>query len=236
MSSSGIISQGAKRVASMIFSSPKFKGSINSSVGFIEFDLVLKESHEWKTSPTSNPIENGSDITDHVIIEQDKITLNGYITNSSIDIDLASFIGGTIAAYTPFGAGSILSEALYKKPKKVLEAFQMLYKLKEAGEEVSIVTTLKVYKDMVISNISIPREPSDGDAIEVKIELVHIQKVDVEMVEIPKGIKKGKTASKKTATAADNAGKKVAEKAQDGSKKSLIQSGYDGLKSLVGIK
>jgi hypothetical protein len=236
MGANGIISQGAKRAVSMIFSSPKFKGSIDGSVGFIEFDLVLKESHEWKTSPTSNPIENGADITDHVIMEQDKLILNGYVTNSSIDIDLASFIGGTVAAYTPFGASSILSEAIYKKPKKVLEAFQMLYKLKEAGKEVSIVTTIKVYKDMVISNISIPREPSDGDAIEVKIELVHIQKVDVEMVEVPKGIKKGKTISKKTATTADNAGKKIAEQAKDGSKKSVIKAGYDGLKSLVGIK
>jgi hypothetical protein len=229
MGANGIISQGAKRAVSMIFSSPKFKGSIDGSVGFIEFDLVLKESHEWKTSPTSNPIENGADITDHVIMEQDKLILNGYVTNSSIDIDLASFIGGTVAAYTPFGASSILSEAIYKKPKKVLEAFQMLYKLKEAGKEVSIVTT-------IISNISIPREPSDGDAIEVKIELVHIQKVDVEMVEVPKGIKKGKTISKKTATTADNAGKKIAEQAKDGSKKSVIKAGYDGLKSLVGIK
>lgn len=226
MQIAGLISQAAKVGVGIYFGEAGSKVSIKNDVGSIYFDAVFKENHDWKSTATSNPVEDGSPITDHIINEQDKLSLTGFVSNASIDLDLAALAVATSQAYVPYGLGTIYSDAAQSKPKKVQEAFNVLYALKEAKREVVVATRYKIYSDMVITNISIPREVGDGDAIEINIDFVKISKVSTQMVDMPKGIVKGKAASKRTPTSEEKKGVVQAEKVE-GKPKSVVDGVVD---------
>jgi hypothetical protein len=54
---------------------------INGFTGSIDLDATLKQSYEGASKPTDHPIEDGSVITDHVILEPETITIEGVISD-----------------------------------------------------------------------------------------------------------------------------------------------------------
>lgn len=52
-------------------------GMISGSSGSFDFDVVTIESHESTLRVTENPIETGSNISDHAVLEPKEIVING---------------------------------------------------------------------------------------------------------------------------------------------------------------
>ena len=52
-------------------------GMISGSSGSFNFDVVTIESHESNLRVTENPIETGSNISDHAVLEPKRVTING---------------------------------------------------------------------------------------------------------------------------------------------------------------
>lgn len=196
----------------IFFGRTQTKDIIRGEFANIEFDAVLLESHQWSADATSNPVETGSPITDHVIEQADKLALTGFISDSSITLssNLAIFSGN--------------------KPKTQI-AFDALREAIKAKETVTIYTKFKLYEDMIITKIDIPREKADGNSIEVKIELINIRKVSTALVDIPKGIGTNQ-ANSSTAN--------KAQKQADQGKKSPVVKPLErvssGLSAALGIK
>jgi hypothetical protein len=174
----------------LLFDSPVFITKFGNSLGNIELDANLEENHEWVAEATSNPVEEGAPITDHVIEQSDKIRIHGFISNN------------------PVTSGFLVSQI-----SNVQDVFNLLYDLIKLKEPITVYTKLKVYTDMILTHVSVPKAPGVGDAVEFDAEFIHIRKVATQTVDVPKGV-----SAKKDAKTPAAVGRK-AEPAKDAGKK-----------------
>ena len=177
----------------ILFENSSFVTKFGNQFGNIELDATLEETHEWMAEATMNPVEEGAPVTDHVIEQPDKIRIKGFITNSPITSGIS-----------------------FSQISKTQEVVDMLYDLIKEKEPVTLYTKYRVYTEMVLTNVSIPRAAGVGDAIEFNADFVNIRKVATQSADIPPGIGQKKTAKtpasvQKKAEPTKDAGKKQTE-------------------------
>lgn len=137
-----------------------------SRVGALILDAMVNESHEFTRSVTQFPVQEGAPITDHVRHEPTKITIEGLITNtpttyssviSQFFYDIASGRERTLneTSYTRVsGAFDLLMEMI-----KEADTYDVAPK---AMEPIDVVTTMRLYKDMLITSLTINKDkPED---------------------------------------------------------------------------
>ena len=189
----------------LFFGGQKFQSMFGNQYGNIELDAMLDESHEWSAEATSNPVEDGAPVTDHVIEQADKLTIRGVVTDAPLNASssILGFIGGGSA------------------DNKTQTVFDLLDTLIKKREVLTVYTKHKTYSDMVLTNVTIPRSAGVGEAIEFRAEFIHIRKVATQTVDVPDGVSAkpeakaggaGGAVSKK-ASATKESGKKQATKA-----------------------
>ena len=160
-----------------------FKHKFGNDYGNIELDAVLQEEHEWSAEATSNPVEEGAPITDHVIEQADKLRVSGFVSNTPVTLSgsIASFLGGSSAP-------------------KTQDVFDLLHELLKLKQPMTVYTKYRIYDDMVMTAVNIPRSTSNGDALEFNVEFVHIRKVATQIVDVPNGISSKKASNGDAAT------------------------------------
>lgn len=149
-----------------------FQTAFGNSLGNIELDAVLDESHDWQADATMNPVEEGSPVTDHIIEQPDKLKIRGFISETPL-----------VASESVRGANSTPWAESLTQP-----VFDLLRDLIKARETVTVYTKYRIYDDMVLTNLNIPRSAATGEAIEFTAEFVHIRKVATQTVDVPDGI------------------------------------------------
>lgn len=146
-------------MATLFFNSDK-----DYKVGAITFDLLLSEEHNFNSTVSQYNVENGSSITDHV--QNDIIT-------------------GTMSALiTTFSLYD--GEIITNKCQDVLDKLEELYLKKEL---VDVVTLLKVYKNVIVTGINIPKDNSLGEAFIVTINFQQVNIVKLSEFQIIAKIK-----------------------------------------------
>jgi hypothetical protein len=143
------------------FSRPGVLGS--SEAIALELDAVLAESPEYIATPTRNPIETGANVTDHVTLVPQKLTLEGIVSN------------------TPVSLFRILSGITFSDPAQ--DAFRFIRDLYRNREPFDFVGGLDIYRDMIITSFNPSRTPVTGDILQFTITMEKIQFADSEVVQ-----------------------------------------------------
>lgn len=182
------------------------KTTFGNLLGNIELDATLDENHSWSAEVTQNPVEEGAPVSDHIIEQADKLSLNCFVTDTPL-----------VASDTVSGTVNGVSVG-----NRTQGVFDLLYDLIKRKELVTVYTKYKVYPDMAISDISVPRAAGVGEAIEFRVEFIHVRKVATQLVDVPKGISPKKTAKANKAIANKTEPKKDAGKQQATDKTSTI--------------
>ncbi|MCW1825694.1 hypothetical protein OLZ31_02330 [Enterobacter asburiae] len=168
--------------------------------GILEFDVVEQEPHDWTRDITTNPVEGGSPIADHIIRQPKKLSVTGMISNTPVR--------------------GIISRIEGEPPKdNVREAIALLENFYNSNELLTVYTRDIVYENMLITSISIPRRTEDGTAINFSMDFQQVNIVTTATTKLPPGIGVGKDgksnakdkATKNRATGTKNAGKAAAE-------------------------
>lgn len=141
-----------------------FKENRKYGVGTINFDLVLSENHNFSANATTHPVEDGSEISDHIINALENGTLNGLISNFSIN------------------AGEITSN----RSQDVFDALVALWKEKTL---VTITTVMRVYEDVVITSMPFLRDGSQGESLPISISFRQMRVVTLEQIELEVEVK-----------------------------------------------
>jgi len=152
-------------------------------IGVLEFDATIHESHEYVNTVTEFPVEKGFNISDHVIRQPEKLTMEGFITNTPIprSSDLSPIDG---------------ANAEQSRVETALEQLLDLAGLPSPTKNVSDITTdalfpkvidivetgLRQYKNMVITRITIPRDRNTGETMQFTCEMKHLITVMTETV------------------------------------------------------
>ncbi|AKJ41493.1 phage baseplate protein [Pragia fontium] len=143
--------------------------SLNNQYINMEFDVVVAEDHTWTSEVTSNPVEYGEPVCDHVQRKADTLSLSGVISNASLQ---------RWRGYIWEKIGDLLN-----KESNVQIAFDKFRKIMDDKQPVTVYTRYRNYPDMVMTSLTIPRKREDGDAIEFTASFTHIKRVATLLVD-----------------------------------------------------
>lgn len=133
---------------SLIFGHKYAQSQINqirTGLNLITFDTMVSEEHRFTSRVTYYPVESGTIVSDHIINQPDIVVLSGLISDTPLSI-LAPF-------------------------NRSVAAFNALIQIHERRQVVDIVTGIKVYKNMAITSIDVPRTVKTGQTLTFNIEL-----------------------------------------------------------------
>ena len=186
----------------LYFGGQWFQTAFGNQYGNIELDAVLDENHEWSAEATINPVEEGAPVTDHVIEQADKLKLKGFVTDTPLTVSQS--VNGIV------NSGQV--------GNRTQTVFDLLHELIRLKEPMTVYTKHRIYDDMVLTNVTIPRAAGVGEAIEFSAEFINIRKVATQMVDVPDGINPKKEAK---AGGANGSTAKKAEPTKDAGKKQV---------------
>lgn len=108
-------------------------------ISTIELDIIINESATATARVTENPVENGANVNDHIIIEPMTFTTQGVVSNIS-----SSFIGQFTQLPTIFNQDN----------SKAIEAWDALLLLQAERIPFDLVQGLKTYNNVVILSLN----------------------------------------------------------------------------------
>ncbi len=129
---------------------------VTKQIQDLQIDIVSSEVIELPSETTDNPIESGSEITDHII-------------NRPIMLRMVCQIGGS---------------TLLNFTDRKLEGYEALKKLRDDKQPVTVVSGLETFSNMLINNITIDRSLQNASVLQFQIEfkqakIVSSQRIDV---------------------------------------------------------
>ena len=127
------------------------------TVGIIELDCSVSETHTGTCDITNHPVEAGSVMSDHIRELPDEVEINGLVTNTPL-VFLAS-----LTSKSPVKPESV------HVLDRVGAAYQKLRELKSSGVVMDVVTSLRTYTDMAITSLVISRDAATGNVLDCNI-------------------------------------------------------------------
>lgn len=158
-----------------------FETGQSTTIGALSLDALITEGTGLRAKATEYAVEEGSPITDHVVLESERLKLSGWITTNSV------------------------IEMTADGRPKLLEAKATLRKIIADRNEITVSTGLDTYTGMVLESCDINRS-NEGDHLTVDMELVQIRKAVLRQADIPPAKTSG-TATGKAGTTKTPAGK-----------------------------
>jgi len=138
------------------------------SIGGFVIDAFIREAYSFKNSVTDIPIEEGSNISDHVIEEP-------------LEIQITGFIGKTEFTVWEGPLPETQADIEVPDPKaRIRDAHFELLRLKSAKQPVDVVTGLDTYPNMVIISYDIDRSAETGADLPFEMSLKQIKIVKSE--------------------------------------------------------
>lgn len=115
----------------------------------ITFDTMVSEEHKFASRVTYYPIERGTIVSDHIFNQPEMVNLSGLITDTPLNI------------FAPFN--------------RSVAAFNTLIQIYERRQIVDVVTGIRVYRNMAITSLDVPRTVKTGQTLTFNIQLQKIR-------------------------------------------------------------
>ena len=141
------------------------------SVGAVELDLILDESHSKNAQVTENPLQDGRAVSDGIYLELREGSLTGLVSNHSIK--------HSVPPDRQTAEGLLDKAENYQLENRANQAWEDLKSLMDSKRLVTIVTSLEVYNNVAITSIETERDGDTGDALEIKVGFKQVQKVQL---------------------------------------------------------
>jgi hypothetical protein len=139
-----------------------------ASMGMLTLDAALTEDEEYKNRVTVFPVENGLDISDHIRQEPDEFKVEGVVSDTpdySDAID-GQYSGSAYRALLAMVGRDYVSRETDPIPTNEYPAPIM----------VDVISKFRVFTDMFLETLHIPRTVNTGDTIQFT---AHFKKVRI---------------------------------------------------------
>lgn len=155
-----------------------FQTGSPTTIGALAIDALLSETSELSSKATEYAVEDGSPISDHVVLAPERLKISGWITPS--DVQLMTADG---------------------RPK-MAEAKATLRKIIADRAEITVTTGMDAYTGMIMETCNIGRN-NEGERFTVDMEFVKIRKAVLRKADIPPDRTSGSARGKAGATKTD---------------------------------
>ena len=170
-------------------------------IASIKLDASLSESHNYSSTITDSPLEDGSVVSDHIINNPFRLDITGSISNiPSLGIGILTLPAVTAVA-------SIIS--IFKTKNKIKDAEEEFRNIRKKKIVFSVITGLRRYKNMVLESFTFNRDASIGDALEFTASLKQINIVSTKLITINEEDSDSQKANQKTDDEGRQSGKDV---------------------------
>jgi len=156
-------------------------------------DVSISEDHTLNAKATKLPVEDGSDITDHVIKKGRTLAFHGIISDDPLAVaegltttalGIAGNIFGSRAIQTAGQLVKLTSNLTTDEAKRSATAKANLEQIYENNIPVSIETSIGTYSNMVMEKLHFPRSSKTANSLEInavfsQIDLVASQTVTI---------------------------------------------------------
>jgi len=143
------------------------------SIGGFVIDAFLVETYNFANRLTNLTVEEGDNISDHVVEEPDTI-------------DIEAFIGQTKFETNSETPDTDLSKVeIPDNPKsRIQQAYHELLRMKRERQPVDVVTGLDTFTDMIITSLNISRDVETGSDLPFSMSFQKIKTVKSEETQI----------------------------------------------------
>lgn len=137
-----------------------------TKIGSVEFDATIAENHDYSSTITQFPVENGGVISDHIFKQPIRLTLEVLASDSPLTNSPNPFVvaANNVSTFFSFNSSSTRSNAIYED----------LLRLYENRQIFTVVSRLRLYKNMAITSISIPVDSGTGQGLRFRIEMMQV--------------------------------------------------------------
>jgi hypothetical protein len=161
-------------------------------IGFLQLDATVNETHKRSSAISQNEIEDGSNVSDNVVLGNETFSIEGLISESpfpSSDIrDIAlqvqnagfSILNNVIGSVS---GGVVQNAAASIKRVVALTQLEAFWKNKIPF---TVLTGVKKYDNVLISSMSIPVTARDGKSLRFTVDCEVVKIVTSQVVTIPK--------------------------------------------------
>lgn len=203
------------------------------TIGGAVFNGIMSTEHLIQVNPTHYPVQTGSVMTDHSILQPAELTIE--ILVSDAQSNTANW--GSVRTGNKFvdrlidGYGKVQKfknlQTMFSQPGQVasagergVSAWALLKSMAEARIPVDIVTRLGTYHNMLIQSVNAPDELSTLYGLRVSIHCVQIQVSNVAEVAV---------SARKQVSQSTNGGVQPVDTGSDANKKSVLKAIDDSL-------
>lgn len=149
--------------------------------GIITVDATLTENHTTSVTVSDYPVEDGATFSDHFIVNPDTYTMTGIISDTPLDIGAFSFVANGVSTITTFDENSV---------SRSIVNYRDIEKLQKSGEPFTIISSLKIYENCIMTNFRVSRDKNTSNEIRFSCDIRVIQYGTTETVKLAKEKKK----------------------------------------------
>lgn len=209
----------------------------NDGQELFKIDATPSQNHSMSAQATNFEVEDGSDLSDHVINRGVRLSLNGVISDNPISLKEAAatlipgivggnFIGGISGAVVAGVGAKVASELLVDSKKRSVDAYTTLREVYETKSPLTIITGLTTYKNMIMERLVVPQTPATSNSLnftasfrQIRIAISEIISIDVDSTEAKGAVpenNKGSSPSEETTDAEEEQGSSLLFKLFEG--------------------
>jgi hypothetical protein len=155
-------------------------------IGTYIVDAFLAEHYQFSNSVTDIPVEEGSNIADHIVEDQDVLSVEAFIGNTAFEV------------ITKDG-NAVSNLQVPDRMARVRQAYQELKKMTKEKKTLDVVLGLETFTGMVITSFTIDREAETGANLPFSMEFKKLKIVHLDTTKI-------NASNKKTGPSGDQTG------------------------------
>ena len=185
------------------------------SIGDIQLDAVISESHVNEVSLTNNPVEFGAEITDNAVVQPKQINILAEVSDTPLGV---AALGQIVDLVTGLFGTSTTDNITRSNA-----AYNAIIQLQEEREPIEIQTKLKLYTNMIITNVGVQQDKNTSRIVRMSIDLQQVIITESEIVQLSEEQLEAGSA-KEQASPAEKTGRK---EAVESTNKSVLKSVVD---------
>jgi hypothetical protein len=155
-------------------------------IGTFVVDAFLAEHYQFSNSVTDIPVEEGGVIADHIVEDQDVISVEAFIGNAAFEV-------------ITMDGNSVSNLQAPDKMARVRQAYQELKRLAKSKQPLDVVLGLETFTNMAITSFTIDREAETGANLPFTMEFKKLKIVHSDTVKINASAKEAGPSGDQTA-------------------------------------
>lgn len=156
-----------------------------AKIDALELDASVSEHHQTQVEVTDHPVEQGVAISDHRRRKPDTITIEGIVSNTALPDPSAGL------TQQRSNGQDFLSRSI-RDTGKAEDAYSQLLDLADSTTLITVVTAIRTYENMTLTELSLPRDARSGDSIRFTATFREIRVVQNATVQVQTSTPRGK--------------------------------------------